>query len=132
MTRRNAIRVCVVITSIVVLFVSALFLTAWINAALYADSQEAMITNNLRAGRYGWLSDGCPEPPDAERCLGESPSSTNYVYRAALVIDDYTYHGLLAWRENSSTNTYVITTTGEILVVDGVGKARLLEKGPRS
>jgi hypothetical protein len=118
--------VAVILSVLLVAFLS------WLNATLYVDSAEAITTYHLRAGRYGWLLDGCPEPPDAERCLGDSPSSTNYVYRAALIVNDCTYHGLFAWRENGSTNTYVITTTGAILVVDGTGKVRLLEKGPRS
>ncbi len=31
-------------------------------------------------------------------------------------------------KESSKTNTYVITTTGAILVFNGTGKVRLLEK----
>lgn len=114
--------VAVILSVLLVAFLS------WLNAALYVDSAEAITTYHLRAGRYGWLLDGCPEPPDVERCLGVSPSRTNYVYRATLVVNDRTYYGLLATKENSSTDTYVITTTGAILVLDGTGKARLLKQ----
>jgi hypothetical protein len=74
------------------------------------------------------LSDGCPEPPDVERCLGVSSSGTGYVYRTALVVSDHTYHGLFATKRNGSTDTIIITTTGAILVLDGTGKVRLLKK----
>jgi hypothetical protein len=118
MTRKSAIRISIA-AGVVVLLLLVVYGVAWINVGLYADSQEAITINHLRAGRYGWLLDGCPEPPDAERCLGNSPSSSNYVYRAAIVVNDSTYHGLFAWKWNESTDTYVITTTGAILIVDG-------------
>ena len=138
MTRRSRISVAI-IASIVVSSVVVFFVVSEVKSALYVDSDEAMIIRDLRAGRYGWLMDGCPEPPDAERYLGDSPSTTNYVYRAALVVSNRTYHGLFAWRNygstdtyGKSTGTYVITTTGEVLVIDNLGKVRLLQNGPRS
>jgi hypothetical protein len=92
---------------------------AWLKAALYVDSDEHITIIHLRAGRYGWLMDGCPKPLDVERYMGESSSITTWAYTNALAVNDHTYHGLFAWRDHGGTITYVITTTGEILSLNG-------------
>ncbi|MGC9943314.1 MAG: hypothetical protein ABSE48_15915 [Verrucomicrobiota bacterium] len=106
------------------------------------NSPEAMYILDLRAARYGWLSDGCPVPIDPEKYLGWSPSETDYVSTVSVTLPDpdltarslgivtnSTYHGLFATKVYANSNTYVITTTGDILLFDAAGKVRLLERG---
>jgi hypothetical protein len=51
--------------------------------------------------------------------------STTFVYTASHVIDGHTYTGLFAHRSYPRFGTWVITRTGEIIVVDDGGHARL-------
>jgi len=115
---------------IVVLSLLLVLFLEWLYASLYVDSSEAATMRNLSVGRYAWLMDGCPEPPNLEKYLGESTFSTDYIYRAALVTNDRTYRGLFAEKNKENSGTYVITTTGEILVIENTGEVRLLERGP--
>ena len=116
--------------SVVLLLLLAWFL-GWLYASLYEDTSEVMTVRNLRVGRSWWLTDGCPEPPDVVKYFGEGTFSTNYVYNAPLVVNDRTYYGLFAEKNIEDRGTYVITTTGEILVIGNTGEVRLLERGPR-
>ena len=108
----------------------------WLNAALYCDSPENGIIWNLQIARYSWLRDNCPRPIDPDTYLG----GRGYVYTNSLVIKDpdwakrslgmfqeSTYTGLFATSDNQWPRTYVIATTGEILVLEG-SKIRLLRK----
>lgn len=130
-----------VVASLCILVALILLGMHCINAALYADSPEAITIDHLRAGRWGWLSDGCPTPPYPEKYLGTGSWFTGYVSTVSVTLKDpdlearsrgliteIKYHGLFAMKESSKTNTYVITTTGAILVFNGTGKVRLLEK----
>jgi hypothetical protein len=101
---------------------------AFLNASLYNDSLEAITIHDLRIGRYSWLNDGCPQPPDPERYVGVGGSSSNYVYTGTLVVKGRTYHGLFAKTMKCEwcKDTYVIATTGEIFVLDDSRRVRLL------
>jgi hypothetical protein len=79
----------------------------------------------LRSLRDAWIRDGSPEPPDAARYVIRSSSSTSFVYTASHVIDDQTYTGLFAHKSYPRFGTWVITRTGDIIVVDDRGQARL-------
>jgi hypothetical protein len=116
--------------TVVLLLLLAWFL-GWLYASLYEDTSEAMTMGNLRAGRFGWLMDGCPEQPDVTKYFGEGTFSTNYVYKAPLVVNDRTYCGLFAEKNIENSGTYVITTTGDILVIEDKGQVRLLERDHR-
>ena len=117
--------------AIIIILIVVVFLTVdWINASLEADSSQAIAFYHLRAARCGWFLDGCPEPADAERELGESSiSSTNYVYRIPLIVNGFKYQGLFALKWIPGNDTFVITTTGELLAIDGSGKIRLTQYG---
>ena len=80
---------------------------------------------HLRYMRDAWVRDGSPEPPDVARYVGPSLSSTTFVYTASHVIDGQTYTGLFAHRSYPRFGTFVITRTGEVIVVDDGGRARL-------
>lgn len=82
--------------------------------------------HHLRVTYQAWVRDGSPEPPQIERYVGPSRSSTTFVYTASLVIDDQTYQGLFAHRTTRYSGTFVITRAGEILVIDESRRARLL------
>jgi len=107
----------------------AVFLV-YLNDSLYSDSLESITIHHLRTARYSWLYDGCENPPNSERYLGENRSGswTNYTYTNAHQIDGWIYHGLFAMRAKSDTTNYVITTTDEILILEGSGQARLLKR----
>jgi hypothetical protein len=105
----------------------AVFLV-YLNDSLYSDSLESITIHDLRRARYIWLYDGCENPPDSKKYLGESSSWTNYAYTNTHQIDGRVYHGLFAMRANSETTNYVITTTDEILILEGSGQARLLKR----
>jgi len=82
--------------------------------------------HHLRITRDAWVRDGSPEPPDIARYVGSSLSSTTFVYTASHVIDGQTYNGLFAHRSIARFGTFVITRTGEVIVVDDAGRARLV------
>ena len=79
----------------------------------------------LRHLRDAWVRDGSPEPPDVMRYAGRSSSSTSFVYTASHVIGSRAYTGLFAHRSYPRFGTWVITRTGEIIVIDDGGHARL-------
>lgn len=79
----------------------------------------------LRYARDAWVRDGSPEPPDLSRYTRSSASSTTFVYTASHVVDGQTYTGLFAHRSYPRFGTWVITRTGDIIVVDEAGRARL-------
>jgi hypothetical protein len=101
-----------------------------LHESLYADSMESITIHNLRRGRDYWLCEGCQYPPDLEKYIGNSSGSrANYAHTNAYNIGGQTYHGLFATRAGQwDTNTYVVTTTDEILVLLGSGQARLLRR----
>jgi hypothetical protein len=109
-------------TTVVLLLLLALFL-GWLRASLYNDSSEAITTYHLRAGRFGWLMDGCPEPPHVAEYFAQGTFSTNYVYKVPLAVNDRIYHGLFAEKNIENSGTYVITTTGDILVIEDKEKS---------
>ena len=111
-----------VVLGVFVTFV-ACFIVICIDGAAYDRWRPA---NNLRMVRQAWLRDGSPEPPQVERYVGPTKSSTTFVYTASQVIDGRAYQGLFAHRESGREDTYVITRGGEVLVIDGLGKARIL------
>jgi len=82
--------------------------------------------NQLRIIYQSWLKDGSPETPDLAKYFRPSASSTSFVYTASHVIDGRSYQGLFAYRSVPRFGTYVITRSGEILVVEDSGSARLL------
>lgn len=82
--------------------------------------------HHLRVTYQAWVQDGSPEPPQVERYVGPSRSSTTFVYTASQVIDGHTYQGLFAHRTTPYWGTFVITRAGEIFVIDESGRARLL------
>jgi hypothetical protein len=104
---------------------------AWLNSALYVDSPDACILRDLRISRGGWLKDGCPPQPNPEIYpLGDRLSATNY-FMAPIVAGDKKYYGLFAenWHNwHSTTNTYIITTTGAILIRGSAGTVSLFRK----
>jgi hypothetical protein len=104
-------------------------LLAFMAASLENDSLEAIAGYNLRYARVAWLHDGCPQPFDAEGYLGTGWPSSNYVFAGALVMEHETNHILFAEKMPGLTDTFVITTMGDILAVDQSGHARLLKKG---
>lgn len=79
----------------------------------------------LRYVREAWLRDGSPEPPDVSRYASSSVWSTTFVYTASHVVDGQVYTGLFAHRSYPRFGTWVITRTGEIIVVEDGGGARL-------
>ena len=82
--------------------------------------------HHLRMIHQAWRKDGSPEPPQVERYVGASSSSTTFVYSASQVIGGHTYQGLFAYRTTLVADTFVITRTGEVFVIDDSGRARLL------
>jgi hypothetical protein len=107
----------------------------WVNGALYQDTMEARIIHNLRTARSLWLNYDCPRPLDTAEYLGTSSFSTDYVYTADLVLKDTRLEsgsrelrGLFATKNNLLPGTYVIATTGEIVIVDQSGTVRLLRR----
>ena len=81
---------------------------------------------HLRYMREAWVRDGSPEPPEVVRYGGSSVSRPTFAYTAAHVIDGRTYRGLFAHRSYPRFGTFVITRTGEVIVVDDGGRARLV------
>ena len=79
----------------------------------------------LRRAHDAWVRDGSPEPPDVAEYASPSLSRTTFVYAAFHVIDGQTYTGLFGHRSYSRFGTFVITRTGEVIVVDKRGRARL-------
>lgn len=97
-------------------------------AVIVIDGEGYDRWRNVRELRYlrdAWVRDGSPEAPDAARYVGRSTSHTSFVYTASHVIDGQTYTGLFAHRSYPRFGTWVITRTGEIIVVDDGGHARL-------
>ncbi|HMO64745.1 MAG TPA: hypothetical protein PKC18_16880 [Lacipirellulaceae bacterium] len=82
--------------------------------------------NHLRMLQQAWVRDGSPEPPQVERYVGPSASSTSFVYTASHVINGRTYQGLFAHCSIPRFGTFVITRSGEVIVVEDSGEARLL------
>jgi hypothetical protein len=116
--------IAVILSLLLVAFLS------WLNAALYCDTPEAIITNRLSDARYRWLDEGCPRPIDPQRYLGGG-AHTGYVYTESLVVNrgrfkDRKCQGLFAIKDAFSPKTYIIATSGEILVLDGSGEVGLL------
>jgi len=104
-------------------------------------TEEDSIIQDLKMARQIWLGDDCPRPPDPLKYLPQSSSITGSVYTASLVEKDpdlekstlgsikvRTCRALFAVKEYTSGKTYVIATTGEILLLDGRGGGELLRK----
>ncbi len=106
-------------------------LIAWVKAQYEADSLETGTIRELRMARYSWLDEGCPQPPT--NYFIELPPNTNFTYSGTLVVSNHLYHGLFAtryggWVTNyGHTNTFVITTTGDILLLEDSGQVKLLK-----
>jgi len=97
-------------------------------AVIVIDGEGYDRWRNVRELRYlraEWVRDGSPEPPDATAYAGRSGYTTSFVYTASHVIGNQTYTGLFAHRSYPRFGTWVITRTGEIIVVDDGGHARL-------
>ena len=82
--------------------------------------------HHLQAVYGAWVRDGSPEPPQVDRYVGASQSSTTFVYTASHVIHGQPYRGLFGYRSTPRLGTYVITRNGELMVIDDSGRARLL------
>lgn len=97
-------------------------------AVIVIDGEGYDRWRNVRELRYvreAWIRDGSPEPPDLSRYTSSSVSSTTFVYAASHAIGGQTYTGLFAHRSYPRFGTWVITRTGEIIVIDDGGRARL-------
>jgi hypothetical protein len=56
---------------------------------------------------------------------------SNYVYAGTLTAKGRTYHGLFAMKPDGYRETYVVSTTGEVFVLEDSGQVRLLRRGSR-
>ncbi len=101
----------------------ALFAVLIIDGEAYDRWKNA---NELRIIYQSWLKDGSPEPPDVAKYFRPSASSTSFVYTASHVINGRSYQGLFAYRSVPRFGTYVITRSGEVVVVESSGSVRLL------
>jgi hypothetical protein len=112
---------------------------ALLRATVCSWTMEDSIIRDLQIARYSWLQDDCPRPADPRKYLPQSSSFTGSVYTVSLVakdpdlekrslgmFKDRTCRGLFAIKEYSSQNTYVIATSGEILLLDSRGGVQLL------
>jgi hypothetical protein len=100
---------------------------------------EDSIILDLEMAREHGLQDGCPRPAEPLKYLPQSSSFTGSIYTNSLVakdkgldkrsqgmFKDRTCPGLFAIKEHSSKKTYVIATTGEILLLNNRGEVELL------
>ena len=111
------------VVAVVALVLIAFFVVVIVDGEAYDRWRHA---NHLRMLQQAWLRDGSPEPPQVEKYVGPSASSTSFVYTASHVIDGRTYQGLFAHRSIPRFGTFVITRSGEVIVVEDSGQARLL------
>lgn len=118
-TRRKKI---VAVLSVPVVALLVLFAVIVIDGEGYDRWRNVHELRNLRDA---WLRGGSPEPPDVTKYAGGSSSSTSFVYTASHLVGSQTYTGLFAHRSHPRFGTWVITRTGEIIVVDDGGHVRL-------
>lgn len=115
-------KIAAVVAMVALVFIT-LFAVVIVDGEAYDRWRHA---NHLRMLQQAWLGDGSPDPPRVERYVEPSASSTSFVYTASHIIDSRTYEGLFAHRSIPSFGTFVITRSGEVIVVEDSGEARLL------
>lgn len=119
-TKRRKVMAAVIVLALAFLAFCAGII---IDGELYDQWRPA---HHLQMVSAAWVRDGCPEPPQVERYVGASSSSTTFVYTASHVINGRSYQGLCGCRFSPRLGTYAITRNGEVFVVDESGRARVL------
>lgn len=71
-----------------------------------------------------WLSDGCPQPPQATNYIEEVPPNRNYTYTNLHVINERKYHCLFAMEDPYLPGIFVITTDNQILMIEKSGQVK--------